>query len=242
MNKEILNRNIKALVATNIEPLNGNDERTFTCIMSYELCDREGEVVLVDGIQLNEFKMISPLLFNHELDEPIGKVLEVAKEGLFIRAKCQIAKNVAKCDEIWELIKQGVLQAVSVGFIPLEIRHPTPLDIQKFGQDVQAVISKCKLLELSVVSVPANQMAMITQVSNKHFKPEVIDNKVEAPAVEETKVIETKVEEVVTPVIEEKKIRKIVNKSINVDLNDISEKQIKEMIKRKVRKEMGYII
>ena len=277
MNKNILNHNVKALLVSN-SSITDEDERIFSCIMSYELVDREGDVVLVDGINLSQFKTQSPLLYNHDDDKPIGKVLEVTKGDGYLRAKCKIAKNVERCDETWELIKQGVITAVSIGFIPTEMRRPTPVDIAKFGDDVDTVISKCTLVELSVVSVPANYMAVIDKISQKHFKKEFkevnvvnldnepseeeIEKEKEKKEIKESNVmfnvnegkptelakeslanfeeIEQANKEVIEQIQKEIKPKKI-KKTLTLDLDDIMQKQIRNEIKNKIRKEMGFI-
>ena len=60
-----------------------------------------------------------------------------------------------------------MVKAVSIGFMPLDggARVATTGDVEKYGSDVRKVFSKWKLLEVSVVTVPANQDALIYAVS-----------------------------------------------------------------------------
>jgi phage head maturation protease len=60
-----------------------------------------------------------------------------------------------------------VVKAVSIGFMPLDggARVATKGDVDKYGPEVRKVFSKWKLLEVSAVSVPANQDALIYAVS-----------------------------------------------------------------------------
>jgi hypothetical protein len=68
-------------------------------------------------------------------------------------------------DTILSLIKGGVLRSVSVGFLPQVSRMPTEVDRQKFGNAITRVFTRWKLLELSVVTIPCNQDALIQAVS-----------------------------------------------------------------------------
>lgn len=112
--------------------------------------DRVGDVVLPEGAR---YQLPIPLLFAHKHDEPIGSVVEasVTKAGIRIRAK--LTEGVARAEEVWKLIMDGALTAVSIGFQAL--KH-TPLANGGLRFD------EWSWHELSVVSVPANPEARIS--------------------------------------------------------------------------------
>ena len=58
----------------------------------------------------------------------------------------------------------GINPGVSIGFIPIESRNATKGDRAKYGDGVQTVHSKWKLLELSIAPVQANQEAVVVAV------------------------------------------------------------------------------
>jgi len=111
--------------------------------------DRMGDIVMPAGAR---FSLPMPLLWAHKHDEPIGLVVRAAvtKGGIRIRAK--LTAGVARADEVWKLIRDGALQAVSVGFRALKM-SPLPGGGQRFDE--------WEWHELSVVSVPANADAKI---------------------------------------------------------------------------------
>jgi HK97 family phage prohead protease len=98
------------------------------------------------GESLNNFKKNPILLFNHDYDEPVGKVedVEPRSDGLFIRAKITSAAG-----KVYRLIADGVLSTFSVGF--------RLLDAKWIGETETFLITKLELLEISVVSVPCQQ-------------------------------------------------------------------------------------
>src|SRR5690606_12721308 len=75
-------------------------------------------------------------------------------------------------DTLLSLFQQGVLRGFSVGFLPVESRRATRHDHERFGQNVERVHSKWKLLEYSVAPLPANPDALATAVSKGIITPE----------------------------------------------------------------------
>lgn len=138
--------------------------------------DRDGDVLLPSGINFSDFLKNPVVLFGHRSDQvPIGKALGIQKTSGGVVAEVEFASRPESHpesvewvpDTIHSLFKQGVLRAFSVGFqVPKDgMREATRKDKGKFGQDVQRVISKWNLLEFSVVTIPANQDALVQSVS-----------------------------------------------------------------------------
>jgi HK97 family phage prohead protease len=112
--------------------------------------DRMGDVVEPKGAQ---YQLPIPLLWQHKHDEPIGSVTEAYVSSKGIRIRARLVAGFAKADEVWQLIRDGVLTAVSIGFRALA-SEPLPTGGRRF--------SAWEWLELSVVSVPAQPGAQIT--------------------------------------------------------------------------------
>lgn len=105
------------------------------------------------------------MFFNHDTDEAIGKVLKTAldKKGLFIECLISNAKDV---DDIWTKIKEGILSNFSIRFIPVKVE----VEKDEKGNIVAFKILKMRLLEVSVVGLPCNKDANITEVIGKSMK------------------------------------------------------------------------
>lgn len=124
--------------------------------------DRQGEVVTQEALErhMATYMQNPVLLYNHATDKdiganPIGRVIEYAfRDGkLWIRA--QIAKGVDYIEErIWPLIKQGILNALSIG-------APAAM-VRKRGNR----ITDWPLAEISIVGVPANARATFSLVKS----------------------------------------------------------------------------
>jgi hypothetical protein len=107
-----------------------------------------------------DFKNV-PLYWMHEASEdvratPIGAVIhgEDTEDGYFIRAR--ISETV-KGNEVHTLLRDGVVDSLSVGFESLEDKE----------EDGVTVRSKALLREVSVVTVPAYAGAKVSAVRNE---------------------------------------------------------------------------
>lgn len=116
-------------------------------VASTEIIDRQGERILQSGWELENYLKNPVVLWAHKYSElPIGKALKVWVEDGKLKAKIQFA-NHKFANEIWELVKEKYLRAVSVGFRVLEDE----------GKDIK----KAELYEISFVPVPANPEALV---------------------------------------------------------------------------------
>lgn len=120
--------------------------RTVEVVFSTEDEDRDGEIVVQAGWDFEDYSKNPVVLWGHNPSEPpVGKTLDVRTEGMQSIAKIQMADDTIG-DRLWRLIKQGILRTVSAGFINTE-------------RDGERLLEN-KLLEISWVSIPANQNAI----------------------------------------------------------------------------------
>jgi HK97 family phage prohead protease/HK97 family phage major capsid protein len=114
-----------------------------------------GETVLFEKGAIAEDSTSVKLLEFHDDTRVIGKVTALAStdEGLMFEAK--IAPTRAG-DDALELLKMGALDSVSVGAMPVKF---------KTTNDGTMLVSEARLIEISVVTVPAYQAAQIYSVA-----------------------------------------------------------------------------
>ncbi len=126
-------------------------------VLSDETTDRMGDVVKADGWVLANFKKNPIALFGHNSSFPIGTWSNLRVEGGKLVGHLVLASRgtSARIDELLSLIEQGILRAVSVGFIPLKSE---PIDDKRPYDGLRFL--KQELLECSLVSVPANPAAL----------------------------------------------------------------------------------
>lgn len=141
----------KSLQTINFKVGNFNDdERTFEAVASTPVVDRQGDVIQQDGWVLDNFIKcpVIPLFHNYE-NFPVARAIEVGvdTDGLlkFVYQAPPEGIN-PEADLAWNYYRNQFMFAFSVGFIPLESEGNT--------------FTKCELLEISAVVVPANPQAL----------------------------------------------------------------------------------
>lgn len=126
-------------------------ERTIAGYASTREVDRAGEVVEPAAFRdsLTTFLRNPILTYMHNWADPIGRVTDavIDERGLAITA--QLSKTA---DKVWTLIEEGVLRALSIGYDVLE---------EHFDAGVNH-ITKLRLYEVAVVSIPANQHCLFS--------------------------------------------------------------------------------
>lgn len=136
------------------------DDREATFIASDSTVDRYGDIVSVDGWDLANFRRNPVFLWMHSQYQPIGKVkkIGVVDEKLVATVRFFDAGDSKMADDLWKLVKKRHLRAVSVGFTAQE------KDIEPIRDENERTTGfrflKQELLELSLVSVPANPNAL----------------------------------------------------------------------------------
>lgn len=128
-------------------------------VMSDNSVDRMGDVIEASGWQLDRIKSDPPVLFNHNSNQIVGKWTDIRQSGnqLIGRIAWTESDKWPMAQYIRDLVREGILRTVSVGFAPVE-RQPLSKDASKeFGP---WRFTKSELLECSLVAVPANPNAM----------------------------------------------------------------------------------
>ena len=147
--------------------------------------DRHGDVIPASvweaGIQ-NYLK--NPIILAyHDHCEPVGKMVEhkVDDKGLWVKARISAA-----AEDVFNLVKDGVLTAFSVGFRIMDAEYNSAAEV--------FIVKELELHEISVVSVPANQNTLFSLAKSfetddeyKSFKMQFASNGTSAKGLENPK-------------------------------------------------------
>ena len=97
------------------------------------------------------------LLWQHDRRQPIGVYEQISEDGkgLFVKGRL-LHKGVRQAAEAYELLKAGALDSLSIGFRTLEDTWDRDSGVR--------TITKTDLMEISLVTFPANDQATIHAV------------------------------------------------------------------------------
>jgi len=141
---------------------------------STDLKDRYGDIVdpsaFINSIS-KEYRKNPIILFGHNHDRPVGRAVWLAtdEKGLYVESIVRDPRG-----EVNQLIKDEILKAFSIGYIPTKVEYQDSNgvvlnpDIEEdrikiwFGSDVKRILKEVDLVEISIVSVPANPDALFT--------------------------------------------------------------------------------
>ena len=217
------------------------EDRVIRFIGSTEDIDRDGDIMKADGWDLKNYKKNPVVLVNH-----MRSALPIARtKKVFINDKKQLVFDVefptpevsADGDTLYRLAKGGFMPATSVSFMPDMDKVEYPRE-NGAKSGAYRIYNGQELLELSLVSIPANPKALMTSKS--------LSDAVEAKVIDEieAKSIELWFEglEEVEEETNEEKLQKANDKIANTMIENLKtkvedlESKIEELTKEKEQK------
>jgi HK97 family phage prohead protease len=147
--------------------MRGIDEkaRTASFVFSDGRVDRAGDRINPLGWALADFRRNPVALFAHDSKSlPVGRARNVRIDGDRLVGDIEFARpeTSIRADQVWRMVRDGYVSAVSVGFQPIKwawARDPA----RPMGIDFE----RQALLEISVVTVPAHQGALLVGADAK---------------------------------------------------------------------------
>jgi HK97 family phage prohead protease len=127
-------------------------DRQIRAVISDGSIDRVGDIMEPSGCDLSGYNgKNSVILFNHNADAPVANG-HVSVKGNQLAATITFPPEgtSATSDEVFKLVKSGVISACSIGFQPDQWELVEPHN--RMGSGVR--YTKWTLLEVSLVSVP----------------------------------------------------------------------------------------
>lgn len=99
-----------------------------------------------------------PILWQHNSDDPLGLCAELTEDeyGLKLKGRLLI-DDVARANEAYALVKSGAITGLSIGYIPKNYFY----DVENYRH-----LSEVDLYEVSLVTFPANEKAIITDIKS----------------------------------------------------------------------------
>lgn len=98
------------------------------------------------------------MLWQHDTRKPIGVWTNMQEDSKGLLVTGRFTKGVQQADEAYALLKDGALDGLSIGYRCLNDEYDTQNDIR--------TIKAADLLEVSIVTIPMNDMATISSVKS----------------------------------------------------------------------------
>lgn len=120
--------------------------------------DRDSDIVAPGAFTDSLKTRLPALLWQHNAKEPIGRfdVVREDKKGLYVKGRLS---TEGRGREAYDLLKMGALDGLSIGFVTKEA--------QRSRASGTRTITKADLMEVSLVTFPANEMARISNVKQR---------------------------------------------------------------------------
>lgn len=128
--------------------------------------DRDGDVVARGAFTDSLKGRLPALLWQHNAKEPIGRfdVVREDAKGLYVKGRLSMQ---GRGREAYELLKMGALDGLSIGFVTREASRDARTGTR--------TITRADLMEISLVTFPANDLARISGVKQAYSAPAAPD-------------------------------------------------------------------
>jgi len=107
------------------------------------------------------------MLWQHRSDQPIGVWTGLEENQQALNVTGQLVLGVRQADDAYKLMRAGAIRGLSIGFKAREHEpHPKKKDVR--------VLKSVDLMEISLVTFPANKRALITGVKSVRAVEEIL--------------------------------------------------------------------
>jgi len=129
----------------------------------FGVVDRVGDIVAAGAFNKSlrawtKSKKLPRMFWQHDSCEPLGVFTAMTEDAKGLIVEGQLALGTQRGREARELIKMGALDSLSIGYRPVKWKYDESTDIR--------TLTEIDLVEVSLVSMPANEQAEIASVKS----------------------------------------------------------------------------
>jgi HK97 family phage major capsid protein len=128
----------------------------------YNVADHHNDLVVKGAFASANHNNVK-FLWQHDSKKPIGIITYLSEDDYGLKIEAVINSKVKAGSEAIELIKQGAVDGLSIGFY---------IKTSNFNESKQRIITEAELIEISVVTFPANHSAKILYIT-KQEEPDI---------------------------------------------------------------------
>lgn len=126
----------------------------------FQIADNHNDII-APGAFKSSINNHVKLLWQHDVTKPIGVVTFMKEDQYGLQIAAEINIKTKEGSDAKHLVKQGAVSGLSIGF-----------DIKEYSynQDGCRIIHDLNLIEISIVTFPANNMAIINQIKSDDYQ------------------------------------------------------------------------
>lgn len=154
----------KKHITANFEIKGVEEDGTFTGYASvFNVIDSQNDAILKGAFEktIKKRKGDIKMLWQHKVDEPIGNFIYLREDSHGLLVKGKLMLDVQRAKEAYALLQSGVINGMSIGYAVLEADYNDEIGVR--------LIVEVDLFEVSLVTFPANEDAVITSVKNSEI-------------------------------------------------------------------------
>ena len=177
-------------ISTHAAPGSDGEKKRFSFVINTGAQDRHGSIVVPEGGDLTAYKRNPMVLFNHDMNMPIGRAVSVELKGGKLIGTVEFDSDDPEAAKIERKVENGFINATSIGFIVKEWTFDEDTDVFR--------VLQWELVEFSIVTVPSNPEALLEgrSMNIRALKEEIASlrdaiKELKAPAVSEDEPAES---------------------------------------------------
>lgn len=121
----------------------------------YNISDQHNDLIVKGAFASANHSHIK-FLWQHNWQKPIGVIKSLIEDNYGLKVEAVINNKIEKGKEAIELVHQGAVDSLSVGF---------NIKIANYNSLNQRVITEAELIEVTIVTFPANYCAKISHIT-----------------------------------------------------------------------------
>ncbi|MCC8397789.1 MAG: phage major capsid protein [Rickettsia endosymbiont of Labidopullus appendiculatus] len=125
----------------------------------YNISDQHNDLIAKGAFASADHSCIK-FLWQHDWQQPIGVIKSLTEDDYGLKVEAIINNKIEKGKEAIELVRQGAVDSLSVGF---------NIKLAKYNNLNQRIITEAELIEVSIVTFPANYHAKISHITKQIY-------------------------------------------------------------------------
>ena len=146
----------------NFEVKEIDDEGKFSGYASvFDVIDFNGDIIIKGAFEKSIAEKTPLLLWQHDHGQPIGVFERINEDNKGLYVEGRLLLDIEKAREVFILLKNRAIRGLSIGYVSREWEWKNEGELVRVLKDID-------LWEISLVSFPANEAALVDDIKSIH--------------------------------------------------------------------------